>query len=83
MTESSPTVVDGDYLNAFSVQCPLPTYSQSNTIMAIGYMISVANGDGSGNYTDEVTFIIFDGLCYECNVTLVSCAETVRNDTFL
>ncbi|KAK3102966.1 hypothetical protein FSP39_015366 [Pinctada imbricata] len=79
---NSSVINQGQYMNEFCIQCILPVSKKkrsvvSSNIMATGYMISVGNGDGSGSFSDEVPFIIFDSLCYECNATLLQCVEKV------
>ncbi|XP_052078039.1 uncharacterized protein LOC127715976 [Mytilus californianus] len=57
--------------------CELPTSrrkkSVENTEDLIGYNISVSNN--GVDFTDELTTIIYDPLCYECNITSISCVE--------
>lgn len=69
----------GIYSSAFLMYCELPPSrrkkSVGNTTALIGYNISVSNN--GVDFTDELTTIIYDPLCYECNLTSITCVELV------
>ena len=71
--------VDGEYSSMFSMKCPAPSsrHRRSTSIKqsALGYFISVSN-DGR-NFTKELTVIIYDSICFECNTSSLSCEEVV------
>ena len=58
---------------------PLPPSRQKrsidNDIIGSGYYISVSsNGQ---DFTEELTTIVYDSTCYDCNLTSLTCDELV------
>jgi hypothetical protein len=37
-------------------------------------VVDVPNGD---NYSDPLTILVYDSVCYECNATSMTCVEQV------
>jgi hypothetical protein len=59
--------------------CKLPESRKKRPVefkvLATGYYISVSNnGD---NYTDPLTILVYDFVCYECNAASMICVEQV------
>ena len=57
--------------------CPLPPSRQKrsidNDIIGSGYYISVSNN--GQDFTEELTTIVYDSTCYDCNLTSLTCDE--------
>ena len=69
----------GTYSSSFLMYCKLPESRKKRSVefevLATGYYISVSNnGD---NYTDPLTILVYDSVCYECNATSMTCVEQV------
>lgn len=81
---TSAEIVDGEPINDFSCVCPLSTSARrkrsvpDKTVQAEGFVISISNGNGSANFSEESTVLTFNSACYECNTTSYECIEKVR-----
>lgn len=66
---------DGTYSSPFYMYCKLPQSRRRRStyvnVIATGYRISVSNN--GINYTEPLTTIVYDSLCYDCNSTSMTC----------
>jgi hypothetical protein len=69
----------GEYSSGFAMFCLLPPSRQKrsidNDIIGSGYYISVSNN--GQDFTEELTTIVYDSTCYDCNLTSLTCDELV------
>lgn len=69
----------GTYSSSFLMYCKLPESRKKRSVefkvLATGYYISVSNN--GVNYTDPLTILVYDSVCYECNATSMICVEQV------
>lgn len=67
----------GKYSSAFLMYCKLPDSRKKRSadfeVVATGYRISVSN-DGN-NYSEPLTTLVYNSLCYECNITTIKCEK--------
>lgn len=75
----------GKFRSSFFMNCELPetrrkrsTDDQKNVE---GYDVSVSNNGLV--FTEPLTIIVFDSLCFKCNLTELQCDELVSTSTCL
>ncbi|XP_069128899.1 von Willebrand factor D and EGF domain-containing protein-like [Argopecten irradians] len=74
--EGEPVTFSGTYVNSYLAVCSIPASRKrrsTSTDQPTGYKISMSN-DGT-TFSDEITFIIYNLNCFECNITAMTCSE--------
>lgn len=71
----------GIFRGSFFMNCELPEMRRKRSIdnqkFVEGYDISVSNNGQV--FTEPLKIIIFDSLCFKCNLTVLLCDELVSN----
>ena len=71
--------IGGIYFGPFYMHCPAPPSRQRRSVEGepspMGYHLSISN-DGH-NFTEELTLLVYNTLCHDCNITTMICSELV------
>lgn len=69
----------GTYSSSMLMYCKLPGFRRKRSVdvdvIPTGFHISVSNN--GKNYTEPLTILLYDSLCYECNITTMTCEKQV------
>ena len=75
--------IGGIYFGPFYMHCPAPPSRRRRSVEGepspMGYRLSISN-DGR-NFTEELTLLVYNTLCYDCNITTMICSELVTCPT--
>ncbi|XP_069129089.1 von Willebrand factor D and EGF domain-containing protein-like [Argopecten irradians] len=74
--EGGPVTFSGTYVNSYLAVCSILASRKrrsTSTDKPTGYKISMSNDRTT--FSDEITFIIYNFNCFECNITALRCTE--------
>ena len=71
--------IGGIYFGPFYMHCPAPPSRRRRSVEGepspMGYRLSISN-DGR-NFTEELTLLVYNTLCHDCNITTMICSALV------
>ncbi|CAC5392582.1 unnamed protein product [Mytilus coruscus] len=77
--EGESFINSGIYRSSFFMLCELPAARSKRSIdievVATGFHISISNN--GKDFTDQLSMLIYDSLCYSCNSTTFECDELI------
>ena len=75
------TMVPAEYEHFQKVNCPIPSNRRKRSLdsdLVLGDVYHASVSNNGLNFSTEVTMIIFDSLCTECNSTSMTCTLKVN-----
>ncbi|CAC5389963.1 unnamed protein product [Mytilus coruscus] len=79
ITKGESFINSGTYKSSFFMLCELPATRSKRSvdfaIVATGFHISISNN--GKDFTDQLSMLVYDSLCYSCNSTTFECKELI------